>query len=199
MSLVLFGSVLSYFLGIAMGVMAAFLILLILVQRGRGGGLTGALGGMGGQSAFGTKAGDVFTRVTMIAASIWIILCIATYAALNTSRVTKFGPVGGNPKTSPPVIKSLKDDDEKLPSTKAADGSTSTVGEKVKDGENLDVSGAEAGQTSPAAAPATTNSSPPAATGGTEPPGTTSSPPTAIRANDTTPPRTESATDEPKK
>jgi len=28
---------------------ALFLILLVLVQRGRGGGLTGALGGMGGQ------------------------------------------------------------------------------------------------------------------------------------------------------
>ena len=33
-----------------------FLMLLILVQRGKGGGLTGALGGMGGQSAFGSKA-----------------------------------------------------------------------------------------------------------------------------------------------
>ncbi|MFN9877681.1 MAG: preprotein translocase subunit SecG, partial [Planctomycetota bacterium] len=28
---------------------SAFMILLILVQRGRGGGLTGALGGAGGQ------------------------------------------------------------------------------------------------------------------------------------------------------
>ena len=37
-----------------------FLIALVLIQRGRGGGLAGAFGGAGGQSAFGTKAGDVF-------------------------------------------------------------------------------------------------------------------------------------------
>ncbi len=56
--------------------MAVFLILLVLVQRGRGGGLAGALGGMGGSSAFGAKAGDVFTRVTIVAAAIWIVLCM---------------------------------------------------------------------------------------------------------------------------
>lgn len=50
------------------------MVLLILVQRGRGGGLVGALGGPGGQSAFGTKAGDLFTRITVITAAIWIFL-----------------------------------------------------------------------------------------------------------------------------
>jgi preprotein translocase subunit SecG len=58
-------------------VVAIFMILLILIQRGKGGGLAGALGGMGGQSAFGTKAGDVFTRVTVVVAAIWILLCAA--------------------------------------------------------------------------------------------------------------------------
>ena len=37
------------FFGIGMFSSAVFLILLVLVQRGRGGGLAGALGGMGGQ------------------------------------------------------------------------------------------------------------------------------------------------------
>ena len=69
--------------------MAIFLILLVLVQRGRGGGLAGALGGMGGSSAFGAKAGDVFTRVTVVAAAIWIVLCIvaANVAPSSESRV----------------------------------------------------------------------------------------------------------------
>jgi preprotein translocase subunit SecG len=58
-----------------MFLISLFLILLVLVQRGRGGGLAGALGGMGGQSAFGTKAGDLFTRVTIIVATVWILLC----------------------------------------------------------------------------------------------------------------------------
>ena len=57
-------------------VLSIFLILLILVQRGRGGGLVGAFGGMGGQSAFGAKAGDVFTRITIVTVSIWILCCI---------------------------------------------------------------------------------------------------------------------------
>jgi preprotein translocase subunit SecG len=59
---------------------AVFLILLVLVQRGRGGGLAGALGGMGGQSAFGTKAGDLFTRITIGVAAVWIVLsCFAVW------------------------------------------------------------------------------------------------------------------------
>ena len=57
--------------------MALFIILLVLVQRGRGGGLAGALGGPGGSSAFGAKAGDTFTRITIVTVIIWIIMCLA--------------------------------------------------------------------------------------------------------------------------
>ncbi|MDY0169064.1 MAG: preprotein translocase subunit SecG, partial [Thermoguttaceae bacterium] len=57
---------------------AVFLILLVLVQRGKGGGLSGAFGGMGGQSAFGTKAGDMFTKITIGVSSFWILLCLIT-------------------------------------------------------------------------------------------------------------------------
>ena len=64
------------FLMLLLGFVAIFLILLVLVQRGRGGGLAGALGGMGGSSAFGAKAGDVFTKITVVAATLWIVLCI---------------------------------------------------------------------------------------------------------------------------
>jgi preprotein translocase subunit SecG len=60
----------------------AFLIVLILIQRGKGGGLAGAFGGMGGQSAFGTKAGDLFTRITIVVAAVWIILCIVMVKVL---------------------------------------------------------------------------------------------------------------------
>ncbi len=51
-----------------------FMILLVLIQRGRGGGLAGAFGGMGGQSAFGTRAGDTFTRITIVLAVVWVLL-----------------------------------------------------------------------------------------------------------------------------
>ncbi len=51
-----------------------FLILVVLIQRGKGGGLAGAFGGVGGSSAFGSRAGDAFTRFTIIVAGIWVLL-----------------------------------------------------------------------------------------------------------------------------
>jgi preprotein translocase subunit SecG len=67
------------------------LIFVILLQRGRGGGLAGAFGGAGGQSAFGTKAGDVFTRITIGIALVWVIMAILTgYAMTYESGKTRF-------------------------------------------------------------------------------------------------------------
>jgi preprotein translocase subunit SecG len=74
---------LHYVFMIPLLLLSIFLILVILVQRGRGGGLTGALGGMGGQSAFGTKAGDLFTRITIVLATIWVLLSLAALKVLN--------------------------------------------------------------------------------------------------------------------
>lgn len=76
----------SALLGFALFFLSLFLILLILVQRGRGGGLTGALGGPGGQSAFGTKAGDLFTRITSFVALGWIALCAFTMWLIGSHR-----------------------------------------------------------------------------------------------------------------
>jgi preprotein translocase subunit SecG len=50
------------------------LMLTILIQRGKGGGLVGAFGGAGGSSPFGSKAGDTFTRITLTMAGIWVLL-----------------------------------------------------------------------------------------------------------------------------
>lgn len=72
-----------FFFGVLLTLVSLFLMLLILVQRGKGGGLTGALGGMGGQSAFGARAGDTFTKITTITAIIWITLCMLTIALFN--------------------------------------------------------------------------------------------------------------------
>ena len=71
-------------LGWLMGFLSLFLILLVLVQRGRGGGLTGALGGPGGQSAFGSKAGDTFTVITVVVAAVWGFTCAFTMWLLGT-------------------------------------------------------------------------------------------------------------------
>src|SRR4051795_10622228 len=61
-------------LNIVLFLVGLFLILLVLIQRGKGGGLAGAFGGAGGSSAFGTRAGDTFTRITIYVAAIWVLL-----------------------------------------------------------------------------------------------------------------------------
>jgi len=68
----------QYIFGPLLFLLSVFIILIILLQRGRGGGLTGALGGAGGASAFGVKAGDVFTRITAVSVLLWIVLCALT-------------------------------------------------------------------------------------------------------------------------
>src|ERR1700746_2736491 len=55
-----------------------FLILLVLIQKGRGGGLAGAFGGAGGNTAFGSKTGDVLTWATSILFGVSLLLAVAT-------------------------------------------------------------------------------------------------------------------------
>jgi len=71
---------------------SVFLIFIVLLQRGRGGGLAGAFGATGGQSAFGTKAGDVFTRITIGVAVAWVALAAATTFAMRYESTGRFQP-----------------------------------------------------------------------------------------------------------
>lgn len=84
----------SGFLGFLLILTCLFLIILVLLQRGRGGGLTGALGGTS-QSAFGAKAGDTFTWITVGAASFWIILCMVIILTVNQRKDFGEGAGGG--------------------------------------------------------------------------------------------------------
>jgi len=56
--------------------MSGILILLVLIQKGRGGGLSSAFGGAGGNTAFGAKTGDVLTWATSIVFAVFIILAM---------------------------------------------------------------------------------------------------------------------------
>ena len=75
---------------VMMVVTSLFLICLVLIQRGKGGGLAGAFGGAGGSSAFGTKAGDVFTRVTIYVASFWFLLALFLVYTSDSGKTTAF-------------------------------------------------------------------------------------------------------------
>ncbi|MEE3368876.1 MAG: preprotein translocase subunit SecG [Planctomycetota bacterium] len=89
--------------GALMCLTSLFLILLVMLQRGRGGGLSGAFGGAGGQSAFGTKTGDVFTKITIITAGVWILLCILLIYALSGSSGLEFETAPAETGTSAPA------------------------------------------------------------------------------------------------
>ena len=94
----------AYILMILLILTAIFLIVLVLVQRGKGGGLAGAFGGMGGQSAFGTKAGDLFTRITIVTAAIWIILCVVSVRLMGKSeKVINLGEGAPTQESSAPA------------------------------------------------------------------------------------------------
>jgi preprotein translocase subunit SecG len=64
------------------------LIFIVLIQRGKGGGLAGAFGGTGGSSAFGSRAGDMFTRVTLVLAAVWVLLIMVHIKVIQNSKAT---------------------------------------------------------------------------------------------------------------
>jgi preprotein translocase subunit SecG len=75
-----------------------FLILLVLIQRGKGGGLAGAFGGVGGSSPFGSRAGDTFTRITIGVAAAWILMIVVQVRLIKAaSQSQDVGTFGGIP------------------------------------------------------------------------------------------------------
>ena len=63
------------FVGIVFIVVCFLLIIVVLLQKGRGGGLGAAFGGAG-SSAFGTRTGDVFTWITIVLTAVFLLLAI---------------------------------------------------------------------------------------------------------------------------
>ena len=101
-------------IGITIGLfilVAVFLILLILIQKGRGGGLASAFGGAGGNTAFGSKTGDVLTWATSIVFGIFLVLAVAlnlmaksnTDIAVDTTNpnTQNTGGMPGSPQVPP--------------------------------------------------------------------------------------------------
>lgn len=75
------------------------LVLIVLLQRGRGGGLAGAFGGGGGSSAFGAKTGDVFTWITVVMAFFFVLLAVTANFVFDQSPK----PVSAAPVTTLPA------------------------------------------------------------------------------------------------
>src|ERR1700744_3896773 len=120
--------------GFLLSLTALFLILIVLIQRGRGGGLAGAFGGMGGQSAFGTKAGDTFTWITFGVFVFWILLCIAAVKFMSSTSHTNQLTGGSNsvPAGGPGKGETL----EPAPGKGGPTGTTPAVPAPTKSGES---------------------------------------------------------------
>ncbi len=89
--------VIFYILMWLFAIVAGFLILLILIQKGRGGGLASAFGGMGGNTAFGSKTGDVLTWATSIVFGIFLCLAIFLNLIANRHSATTAQPAPNTP------------------------------------------------------------------------------------------------------
>lgn len=72
----MFLNIVFYTLLVLFIIVSLFLILLVLIQKGRGGGLASAFGGMGAQTAFGAKTGDVLTWATSVVFAVFVVLAI---------------------------------------------------------------------------------------------------------------------------
>jgi len=77
------------FLNIVLLLLGIFLIIIVLIQRGKGGGLAGAFGGLGGSSPFGSRAGDAFTRLTIYVACVWLVLTMVQVIAVQNNAYTQ--------------------------------------------------------------------------------------------------------------
>lgn len=93
----LWGSWAGFALSVLMVVSGFVLLFLILIQGGKGGGLAGAFGGAAGQSAFGSRAADQITWITLGASAAWLLLVIFTVILIpriNQDPVNTLAPGG---------------------------------------------------------------------------------------------------------
>ena len=88
-------SFLFYFLMGLFIIISLVLILLVLIQKGRGGGLASAFGGMGGNTAFGSKTGDVLTWATSVIFGVFLLLAIALNLIANSRHNASLRAGGG--------------------------------------------------------------------------------------------------------
>lgn len=85
-------------------VISVLLIGLVLLQKNRGSGLSGAFGGVGGHSAFGTKTGDFLTWITVgLTAGLLLVAVAANFAFQPEPSTNLTGAPPAAPTTPTPT------------------------------------------------------------------------------------------------
>ena len=115
-----------YLMMLLLMLLGIFMMFVVLIQRGRGGGLAGALGGAGGQSAFGTKAGDVFTKITVVVAVLWVVLAGVSGILLRSTAEGRY--TGGAAATAGDDLPIGGEAGGAIPPTRSGTEDSNTVG-----------------------------------------------------------------------
>jgi len=68
--------IVSNILNVFVIILGLLLVGLVLLQEGKGGGLTGALGGSTGSTPLGYKSADALVKVTIGFAAVWVFVII---------------------------------------------------------------------------------------------------------------------------
>jgi len=92
------------FLNFILVVACVAVIGLVLLQRGRGGGVAGIFGGMGADSAFGTKAATLAQKLTAIFGGAVLLIVIVLQLLWAGARAEKpAAPVPAPAQSAPPT------------------------------------------------------------------------------------------------
>jgi preprotein translocase subunit SecG len=98
------------------------LIGLILIQRGKGGGLAGVFGGGSVEQAFGTHAATMAQKATAVLGILFLVLTVAL-CVLRSGRGRAIGPAGapatGGPAQSEPGIPAMPETSNETPAAPA--------------------------------------------------------------------------------
>ena len=97
---------LSHVLNVIVLGLGGLLLLIVLIQRGKGGGLAGAFGGAGGSSPFGSRAADQFVKITLWLAGVWVLVImihvkVVKYDISEQAEIHR--PRSDGVRTPPPV------------------------------------------------------------------------------------------------
>ncbi|MCA9256474.1 MAG: preprotein translocase subunit SecG [Phycisphaerales bacterium] len=114
-------------IGILIILISVLLIGLVLLQKNRGSGLSGAFGGVGGHSAFGTKTGDFLTWFTVSLAFLFLVLCVVGNFVFEPSRPLARTPAAVTPAATGGAGDAT-DTTDSTDSTPAGDADTTDTG-----------------------------------------------------------------------
>jgi len=91
----------SHLLNLAVISLGLILMLIVLIQRGKGGGLAGAFGGAGGSSPFGSRAADQFVKITLWFAGVWVLVIMIHVKVVKYETQTEKEKPGLGQRTDP--------------------------------------------------------------------------------------------------